>query len=71
MDHIYYVVPGMQRERSLVRIIEVENPVTSIIFCNTKSTVHFVTVVLKRFGYDADELSSDLAQGPGNGSWGG
>ena len=25
-DHIYYVVPGMQRERSLVRIIEMENP---------------------------------------------
>ncbi len=61
-DHICYVVPGMQRERSLVRIIEMENPVAAIIFCNTKSTVHFVTVVLKRFGYDADELSSDLAQ---------
>jgi ATP-dependent RNA helicase DeaD len=62
-DHICYVVPGMHRERSLVRIIEMENPVAAIIFCNTKSTVHFVTVVLKRFGYDADELSSDLAQG--------
>ncbi len=62
-DHIYYLVPGMQRERSLIRIIEMENPVAAIIFCNTKSTVHFVTVVLKRFGYDADELSSDLAQG--------
>ena len=62
-DHIFYLVPGMQRERSLVRIIEMENPVSAIIFCNMKSTVHFVTVVLKRFGYDADELSSDLAQG--------
>jgi len=62
-DHIYYVVPGMQRERSLVRIIEMENPVSAIIFCNMRSTVHFVSVVLKRFGYDADELSSDLAQG--------
>lgn len=62
-DHIYYVVPGMQRERSLVRIIEMENPLSAIIFCNMRSTVHFVTVVLKRFGYDADELSSDLAQG--------
>jgi ATP-dependent RNA helicase DeaD len=62
-DHIYYVVPGMQRERSLVRIIEMENPLSAIIFCNMKSTVHFVSVVLKRFGYDADELSSDLAQG--------
>jgi len=62
-DHLYYLVPGMQRERSLVRIIEMENPVSAIIFCNMKSTVHYVTVVLKRFGYDADELSSDLAQG--------
>jgi ATP-dependent RNA helicase DeaD len=62
-EHAYYVVPGMQRERSLVRIIEMENPLSAIIFCNQKSTVHYVTVVLKRFGYDADELSSDLAQG--------
>lgn len=62
-DQIFYLVPGMQRERSLVRIIELENPVSAIIFCNMKSTVHYVSVVLKRFGYDADELSSDLAQG--------
>jgi len=62
-DHVYYLVPGMQRERSLVRIIEMENPLSAIILCNMRSTVHFVSVVLKRFGYDADELSSDLAQG--------
>jgi len=62
-DHIFYLVSGMQRERSLVRIIEQENPISAIIFCNMKSTVHYVSVVLKRFGYDADELSSDLAQG--------
>ena len=61
-EHIYYVVPGMRKERSLVRIIEVENPASAIIFCNTKDTVHYLSVVLKRFGYDADELSSDLAQ---------
>ncbi|MDD4356564.1 MAG: DEAD/DEAH box helicase [Smithellaceae bacterium] len=61
-EHIYYVVPGMRKERSLVRIIEIENPVSAIIFCNTKDTVHYLSVVLKRFGYDADELSSDLAQ---------
>jgi ATP-dependent RNA helicase DeaD len=61
-EHAFYLIPGMQRERSLVRIIEQENPVSAIIFCNMRSTVHFVSVVLKRFGYDADELSSDLAQ---------
>ena len=62
IEHIYYVVPGMRKERSLVRIIEIENPSSAIIFCNTKDTVHYLSVVLKRFGYDADELSSDLAQ---------
>ena len=43
-------------------LIEVENPGSAIIFCNTKVNVHFVSVVLQRFGYDADELSADLAQ---------
>ncbi|MEM7362188.1 MAG: C-terminal helicase domain-containing protein, partial [Bacteroidota bacterium] len=50
------------KERVLVRIIEMENPSSAIIFCNTKAKVHFVSVVLQRFGYDADELTSDLSQ---------
>ncbi len=62
IEHVYYVVPGMRKERSLARIIEIENPASAIIFCNTKDAVHYLSVVLKRFGYDADELSSDLAQ---------
>jgi ATP-dependent RNA helicase DeaD len=61
-EHLYYMAPGTQRERSLVRLVEVENPASAIIFCNTKASVHFVTIVLQRFGYDADELSADLAQ---------
>ncbi|MEJ5225876.1 MAG: C-terminal helicase domain-containing protein, partial [Anaerolineales bacterium] len=44
-------------------LVEVENPASAIIFCNTKDRVHYVTVVLQRFGYDADEISSDLGQG--------
>ncbi len=62
IEHIFYVVPGMRKERSLVRIIEIENPSSAIIFCNTKDNVHYLSIVLKRFGYDADELSSDLSQ---------
>lgn len=60
--HVFYVVPGMDKDRSLVRLIEIENPASAIIFCNTKAKVHYVTVVLQRFGYDADELSADLSQ---------
>jgi ATP-dependent RNA helicase DeaD len=62
VDHVYYVVPRMDKDRSLVRIIEVENPPSALIFCNTKARVRYVTAVLQRFGYDADEISSDLSQ---------
>ncbi len=61
-EHIFYTVPGMDKDRALVRLIEVENPSSAIIFCNTKVKVHYVTAVLQRFGYDADELSADLGQ---------
>jgi ATP-dependent RNA helicase DeaD len=61
-EHVYYVVPGMDKDRSLVRLIEIENPASAIIFCNTKTRVHYVSTVLQRFGYDADELSADLSQ---------
>jgi ATP-dependent RNA helicase DeaD len=61
-EHVFYTVPGMDKDRALVRLIEVENPTSAIIFCNTKVKVHYVTAVLQRFGYDADELSADLGQ---------
>ncbi|MBN1782253.1 DEAD/DEAH box helicase [bacterium] len=60
--HVYYTVQGMDRDRSLIRIIEVENPASGIVFCNTKSEVRYITTVLQNFGYDADELTSDLSQ---------
>ncbi len=62
VEHVYYSVPGMDKDRSLVRIIEVENPLSAIIFCNTKVHVEYVATVLQRFGYDADYLTSDLSQ---------
>lgn len=61
-EHVFYTAPGMDKDRGLVRLIEVENPTSAIIFCNTKARVHYVAVVLRRFGHDADELSSDLTQ---------
>jgi len=60
--HVFYLTPGMDKDRSLVRIIEFENPHQAIIFCNTKDRVFYVASVLQRFGYNADQLSSDLSQ---------
>lgn len=61
-EHVLYADPGMKKDRALVRLIEVENPVAALVFCNTRRTVDYVTIVLQRFGYDADRLSSDLSQ---------
>src|SRR2546427_7671350 len=54
--------PGWDKDRALVRIFEMENPASAMIFCNTKQRVHYLSIVLQRFGYDADELTADLAQ---------
>lgn len=60
--HSYYSAKPMEKDRVLVRVLEITNPASAIIFCNTKANVHYVTGVLKGFGYDADELSADLSQ---------
>jgi len=62
VEHVYYEVPAMRKDRALLRIIEIENPFASIIFCNRRQTVNYVTAVLQNFGYDASGLSSDFNQ---------
>jgi len=61
-EHVFYETPGMDKDRSLVRIIEMETPHQAIIFCNTKARVNYVATVLQRFGYNADQISSDSSQ---------
>ena len=62
IQHLYCECRPMDKDRALVRLLETENPASAIIFCNTKSNVHYVTGVLQGFGYSADELSADLSQ---------
>jgi len=62
IEHEFYNVPAVTKDRSLIRIIEFENPDSALIFCNRKSDVNYVNIVLQRYGYDSDELSSDLSQ---------
>ena len=62
VQHLYCECKSMEKDRTLIKILEVENPASAIIFCNTKATVHFVTAVLQGFGFNADELSTDLSQ---------
>lgn len=62
VDHVYYETDSMGKDRALVRILEMESPAAAMIFCNTRSNVHYVTAVLRGFGFNADALCSDLTQ---------
>lgn len=62
IEHFYYLVQASEKEKSLVKILEYEDPESAIIFCNTKSDVRFVTSYLQRHGFDADQISGDLTQ---------
>ncbi len=62
IEHAFYSVKPMEKDRVLARVLEMESPAAAIIFCNTKANVHYVTALLQGFGYNADELSADLSQ---------
>lgn len=62
IDHAYYPVEPMDKDRALVRLIEMENPDSAIIFANTRREVEYLHQFLQNYGYDADAISGDLSQ---------
>jgi len=62
IEHFFVVTTAQDKEANLIRLLESEDPESAIIFCNTKDDVRFVTAVLQRRGFDADQISGDLAQ---------
>jgi ATP-dependent RNA helicase DeaD len=62
ITHRSYRVEGMEKDRTLVRLIELENPDSAIIFANTKREVEYLTQFLQNYGYDADAITGDLDQ---------
>ncbi len=63
IEHRYYRVDAMQKDRVLVRLIEMENPESAIIFANTKREVEYLGQFLQNYGYNAASISGDLSQG--------
>lgn len=64
IEHLYCEVPGdlMAKPNALCEILKNENPRLGIIFCNSKSDTELVEVVLKRRGFNALKINSDLSQ---------
>jgi ATP-dependent RNA helicase DeaD len=59
--HFVYFVRGDKLE-ALIRILEVENPESAIIFSNTKADTERVSEALERQGFGAAWLNGDLPQ---------
>ena len=62
IEHRYYRVDRMEKDRLLIRLIEMENPDAAIIFANTKREVEYLAQFLENYGYDVAEISGDLPQ---------
>ncbi len=60
--HFVYVVPSGDKRQALLRVIEVEDPESAIIFCNTKDETERLAELLQSRGYDAAWLNGDLEQ---------
>jgi ATP-dependent RNA helicase DeaD len=62
ISHFVYLMREGDKRAALARIIEVEDPESAVIFCNTKDETERVAEALKSRGYEADWLNGDLEQ---------
>jgi ATP-dependent RNA helicase DeaD len=62
VQHLYCLVSRLHKEAALYKLIEYENPATSMTFCNTREETRLVYTFLAGKGLKAGMLSSDLVQ---------
>ncbi len=64
IEHILYETsPGMHKVRALLYVLDLENPKSAIIFCNTREDAATCASFLDRQGLDCQLLSGELPQG--------
>ena len=61
IDHFVYLSFG-DKISELLQIIEIEDPESAIVFCNTKDETKRVAAALEQQGFAADWLNADLGQ---------
>jgi len=61
ISHYFYMILG-DKLSALIRVLEVEDPESAIIFCNTKNETETVARHLSAAGFNADWLNGDLPQ---------
>jgi ATP-dependent RNA helicase DeaD len=59
---LYETSPEVHKARSLLYLLDIENPSSALIFCNTREDVSTVATFLDRQGQDVQMLSGELPQ---------
>lgn len=62
MEHAYYTVDPHDKDKALLQIIELENPESAIIFCNTRRDTAYVYEYLRARGLRIGIISGDVGQ---------
>ncbi len=62
ISHYVYLLQSGDKLSQLVKLLEVEDPESAVIFCNTRDETQKVAEALKTRGFDADWLNGDLPQ---------
>ncbi|MGL1900807.1 MAG: DEAD/DEAH box helicase [Fibrobacterales bacterium] len=62
LEHDYYVVPQLDKDNFVIKLLEYENPESCIVFCNQKKDVHYLEQYLDSYGFTIGALSSDVTQ---------
>ncbi|MGZ3449523.1 MAG: DEAD/DEAH box helicase [Polyangiales bacterium] len=61
LTHYFYLSSG-DKAKDLLKVLDVEDPPSAIVFCNTKDETERVAKELRKAGYPADYISGDLDQ---------
>jgi len=59
---VAYIVPRAHKMTALARVLDVEQPISAIVFCRTRTEVDELTETLNARGYRSDALHGGLSQ---------
>ena len=62
IEQVYYELKEKMKVDTLMRVIEIHNPNSCVVFCNTKRKVDNVIESLKQNGYTVEALHGDIVQ---------
>jgi len=62
MEHVYYVVDPQDKDKTLLKLIEQENPESAIIFCNTRRDTSYIHEYLRARGLKVGLISGEVNQ---------